>query len=170
MPKVKAAVETDVDRSLALIPELANLTGLTDKMRNDFNVMKDVGSFTRLLPAQRQESLQKFLTNVNNSPEAKEVLKAWGLELESATADVPARVMNPETLYFGRGERVIKSKNSNSSPFFIRPKRGRQRECRLGTRLHFQADADPNECREMGVSNEFISAKKKFCIIFLFSL
>ena len=41
--------------TIALIPELCNLTGLTDQMKADFKVMKDVAQFTRVTPTQRQE-------------------------------------------------------------------------------------------------------------------
>ena len=32
----------------------ARMTGMTDAMRADFRIMKEVGAFTRLNPAQRQ--------------------------------------------------------------------------------------------------------------------
>ena len=38
-----------------LIPELCNMTGLTDQMKADFRVMKDVAQFTRVTPNQRQQ-------------------------------------------------------------------------------------------------------------------
>ena len=42
-------------KTIALVPELCSLTGLTDHMRADFKVMKDVALFTRLTRTQRQE-------------------------------------------------------------------------------------------------------------------
>lgn len=38
-----------------------NLTGLTDKMRSDFGIMKDLSSHTRLNPQQREERLNRFV-------------------------------------------------------------------------------------------------------------
>ena len=52
--KKKTAEEADVAKLIALVPELCNLTGLTDQMKNDFRVMKDVALFTRVTPNQRQ--------------------------------------------------------------------------------------------------------------------
>ena len=52
--KKKTAEEADVAKLIALVPELCNLTGLTDQMKNDFRVMKDVALFTRVTPHQRQ--------------------------------------------------------------------------------------------------------------------
>ena len=53
--KRKTKEEEDIGKFLLLVPELCNLTGLTDDMRSDFRVMKDVAQFTRITPMQRQE-------------------------------------------------------------------------------------------------------------------
>jgi PAZ domain. len=50
-----------VDDSLIyLVPELCRMTGLTDSMRTNFPLMKDLAKYTRLGPSQRVERLQKF--------------------------------------------------------------------------------------------------------------
>ena len=51
----KTTEAEDVVQTILLVPELCNLTGLTDTMRADFKVMKDVAQFTRVTPTQRQE-------------------------------------------------------------------------------------------------------------------
>ena len=72
--KRKTKEEEDVAKTIALVPELCNLTGLTDQMKSDFKVMKDVAQFTRVTPMQRQEVkpfhfTQKFPNVVfTNSP------------------------------------------------------------------------------------------------------
>ncbi|EPY81010.1 hypothetical protein CB1_000764029 [Camelus ferus] len=48
-----------------LIPELCYLTGLTDKMRNDFNVMKDLAVHTRLTPEQRQREVGRLIDYIH---------------------------------------------------------------------------------------------------------
>ena len=48
-----------------LIPELCRLTGLTDQMKADFKVMKDVAQFTRVTPTQRQEVSLSLLIQYN---------------------------------------------------------------------------------------------------------
>lgn len=59
----------DVDQGqlklIMLIPELCYMTGLTDEMRSDFRVMKEIAQHTRLSPTARQECLVKFVRNVN---------------------------------------------------------------------------------------------------------
>jgi hypothetical protein len=54
----------DTERMVCLVPELCYLTGLTDAMRNDFQVMKDISMYTRITPNQRQAAIKKFITNI----------------------------------------------------------------------------------------------------------
>ena len=46
-PKIKSAAEKEVEKLIILVPELCFLTGMTDAMRSDFRVMKDVATYTR---------------------------------------------------------------------------------------------------------------------------
>ncbi|XP_061669296.1 piwi-like protein 1, partial [Syngnathoides biaculeatus] len=48
-----------------LIPELCYLTGLTDKMRADYTIMKDLSAHTKLVPEQRAGRLLRFSENIN---------------------------------------------------------------------------------------------------------
>ena len=61
--KKKTVQEVDDTKLAGLRPELSNLTGLTESMKADFKVMKDVGQFTRIKPSQRQQAMQKFLNS-----------------------------------------------------------------------------------------------------------
>jgi aubergine-like protein len=53
-PKIRGDAENQAERLIKLIPELCLMTGLTDAMKADFRIMKEVGNHTRLNPAQRQ--------------------------------------------------------------------------------------------------------------------
>ena len=52
--KSKTTEEAELAKLICLIPELCSMTGLTDQMKADFRVMKDVAVFTRVTPSQRQ--------------------------------------------------------------------------------------------------------------------
>jgi len=104
--KRKTAEESDVAKLIALVPELCNLTGLTDQMKADFRVMKDVGQFTRVTPNQRQQALKKFIDNVNNSAEASSILLNWGLKLAPMSVQLTGRIINPEKLLLGKGATI----------------------------------------------------------------
>lgn len=60
-----------VEMRLCFIPELSYLTGLTDAMRADFKIMKDVATHTRITPNQRANSLRTFLKSVDENDDAK---------------------------------------------------------------------------------------------------
>jgi len=100
--KRKTAEESEVASLVALVPELCNMTGLTDTMKADFKVMKDVAMFTRITPAQRQVAMQKFLDNVANSAEASAHLLNWGLVLGKATVKLEGRRFPQEKLHAGK--------------------------------------------------------------------
>lgn len=50
---------------LFLLPELCTLTGLSDDVRADFSVMRDVAVHTRIPPEGRQKTLQGFINTIN---------------------------------------------------------------------------------------------------------
>ncbi|XP_069194478.1 piwi-like protein Ago3 isoform X2 [Procambarus clarkii] len=87
-------------RVLCLIPELCYMTGMTDDMRSDFRVMKDIAQHTRITPTVRQASLRTFIKNVNETPEAHQILADWGLKLHDCTVPLEGRILPPETIYF----------------------------------------------------------------------
>ena len=68
--------EADIEKLVVLVPELVNMTGITEAMKNNFTVMTDVGKITRLAPAARQEALQKFINDVNSTKETKDLLES----------------------------------------------------------------------------------------------
>ena len=79
-------------RLILLVPQLCYLTGLTDKMRDDFHVMKEVGNYTRVTPAQRQLALKKFIDSVAFNQETTGILQSWGLSLAKETVKMKGAV------------------------------------------------------------------------------
>ena len=101
-PKRKTIEEAETGKLIALVPELCNMTGLTESMKSDFKVMKDVAMFTRITPAQRQVAMQKFLDNVSESAEASAHLLNWGLRLAKSTVRLEGRKLPLEKLTSGK--------------------------------------------------------------------
>ncbi|XP_044254277.1 piwi-like protein Ago3 [Tribolium madens] len=99
--QVRQVQDSKVEHMVCLIPELCYLTGLTDVMRNDFKVMKDVAAFTRITPNQRMLALRTYLDRVRQSEPAQKVLSGWGLSLADDTLELQARVLPQEAVYFG---------------------------------------------------------------------
>uniref|UniRef100_A0A1I8IBU2 PIWI-like protein 3 n=2 Tax=Macrostomum lignano TaxID=282301 RepID=A0A1I8IBU2_9PLAT len=92
-------------RQICLVPELCYVTGLTDAMRRDFRLMRDLAKFTKLSPDRRLMELRKFVQTINNRPECRQLLDAWGLRLLEEPEVVPARRFVNERVLFGGGGR-----------------------------------------------------------------
>jgi aubergine-like protein len=102
-----------------LVPELCNMTGLTDDQRADFNLMKAMGEYTRQDPEKRTRALKQFATRLENSVKAKEVMAKWNLRFSQDLASFRARCLDPEEI-LGAGSSKFKYKvdNADWSPAF----------------------------------------------------
>ena len=58
---------------ICLVPELCYMIGLTDQLKNDFRVMKEIGEQTRLKPNLRQASIDKFIAQFKENQAAVKV-------------------------------------------------------------------------------------------------
>ncbi|XP_068122739.1 UV radiation resistance-associated gene protein isoform X3 [Hyperolius riggenbachi] len=85
-------------RVLMLVPELCNLTGLTDKMRSDYAVMKDLAVHTRLPPDQRERQVSSFLSHIHRDEGVQQQLRDWGLNFDTELLSFSGRVAPPERI------------------------------------------------------------------------
>lgn len=92
---------------IALVPELCYMTGLTEDIRRNFTIMKDLAHHTRLHPQARFSKLKDFIQRVNCTPSAKKFLTDWGFQLEPQPLSLDARTLNTPTLIFGRDNKFI---------------------------------------------------------------
>ncbi|CAH2043482.1 unnamed protein product, partial [Iphiclides podalirius] len=98
--------EQPTDFMICLVPELCQLTGLTDDQRSNFRLMKDVATYTRITPNQRHAAFKKYIRSVLENETARGRLAGWGLSIAPETVSLCARTLPPETLYFGGDVRV----------------------------------------------------------------
>jgi len=111
LPEKTSESEKDVLKALALIPELCMLTGLTDQMRSDFRIMKEVGNYTHATPQARINGMRQFLQRIQENDEARRVLSDWGLRLANNAICLQGRLLDKPTLIFGNRqfERLTRS-------------------------------------------------------------
>jgi hypothetical protein len=64
------------------------MTGLTDAMRSDMNVKKELSSHTRLSPEQRYQQLQAIVDQIRSNERANKFIEDWGLELQPDLSSV----------------------------------------------------------------------------------
>jgi aubergine-like protein len=88
------------EETIYLVPELCCMTGFTDEMRADFNIMKSLSEHTIVPPSVRKRGLEDFITKCYQEQEIATELKRWNIEFDRKLLTVPARVMNPETIFF----------------------------------------------------------------------
>ena len=96
-----------------LVPELCNMTGLSDEQRENFNLMKDMGAYTRQDPKKRVKSLETFAKRVHENPETKKFLEDWNLKFNHELVKFRARLLEPETI-LGQGGVTFKYKTENA--------------------------------------------------------
>ncbi|KAJ8346598.1 hypothetical protein SKAU_G00279990 [Synaphobranchus kaupii] len=85
-----------------LVPEFCYLTGLTDRMRLDFSIMRDLSHHTRLNPQERDNRLNRFISTINGNPEAQAELNTWGLSFDKQSLRIQGRILPTENILQGR--------------------------------------------------------------------
>uniref|UniRef100_A0A8P4GKH9 Piwi like RNA-mediated silencing 1 n=1 Tax=Dicentrarchus labrax TaxID=13489 RepID=A0A8P4GKH9_DICLA len=104
-----------------LIPELCYLTGLTDKMRADFHIMKDLSVHTRLTPEQREGRLNRFITNIQKNADAQSELDKWGLNFDKKLLNLKGRVLPGERIFQGTRSAADWSREMRGLPVISAP-------------------------------------------------
>ncbi|XP_028171240.1 piwi-like protein Ago3 [Ostrinia furnacalis] len=104
--KLMSGQPAPVDFMICLVPELCQLTGLTDDQRANFRLMKDVATYTRITPNQRHAAFKKYIQNVMENETAKNRLAGWGLSIAPETINITARTLPPEPIHFGNNVKI----------------------------------------------------------------
>ena len=73
---------------LYLVPELCNMTGLSEEQRANFRLMADLGKITRQGPEERSKTLQKFSNRLNGNPNIRKELEGWNLAFSKELVEV----------------------------------------------------------------------------------
>lgn len=76
-------------------------TGLTDSMRNNFQMMRTMGEHTRLNPVNRAKRLLEYSRRMNQTSASYDVLQSFGLEMERDLVRLHGRVIDQEAVMFG---------------------------------------------------------------------
>nr|UAT11568.1 Piwi-like RNA-mediated gene silencing 1 [Cynops orientalis] len=98
-PKRKRGPEGTVPGPIILIPEFCYLTGLTDKMRRDYTVMKDLSVHTRLTPEQREKQVGKLINYIQRDDNVQKELRDWGLSFDANLLTFTGRVAPQEKIH-----------------------------------------------------------------------
>ncbi|XP_077505848.1 piwi-like protein 1 [Amblyomma americanum] len=88
-------------QNIYLVPELCFLTGLTDEMRANVSVMRDLAQHTRVEPSKRVRNLLEFMDRINNNAAIRNDMDSWGIQFDDSLVTIDARVLPPEKVMQG---------------------------------------------------------------------
>jgi len=84
---------------ILLLPEFCVITGLSDEIRQNFSVMKDLAQHTRISPATRAQNLEQFMTDLHSNPEASKELAQWDMEFDRNLLKMTGRCLGAEKMF-----------------------------------------------------------------------
>ncbi|XP_077504141.1 piwi-like protein 1 [Amblyomma americanum] len=88
-------------QNIYLVPGLCFLTGLTDEMRANVTVMRDLAQHTRVEPSKRWRNLFVFMERINNNEAIRNDMDSWGVRFDDSLVSINARVLQPEKVMQG---------------------------------------------------------------------
>ncbi|XP_015435160.1 PREDICTED: piwi-like protein 1 [Dufourea novaeangliae] len=103
--KTKSSTGAPQEQLILLIPELCFVANLTDSIRSDFRIMKDLDALTKMSPNARRDVFRHFVQEVRNNDIPRQILSEWGLQLESDLVAFTGRVLEPEEITFGQNKK-----------------------------------------------------------------
>mmetsp|Transcript_18130 Transcript_18130/g.32433 ORF Transcript_18130/g.32433 Transcript_18130/m.32433 type:complete len:775 (-) Transcript_18130:767-3091(-) len=102
------------ERELYLLPEFCVLTGLTDEIRADFNIMKDLANATKKEPHARLDECSKLITKIKSDPRTRGELASWRVELGETPAILTGKVLPAGRIDLGRNSNFNINEQSGS--------------------------------------------------------
>lgn len=74
--------------------------GLSEELRTDFRVRKDLDVHTKIGPKGRVEELKNFMKSLNSNQESQKRLKNWNIKFSDNLAEIPGHVLGQQRKSF----------------------------------------------------------------------
>ncbi|XP_015446018.1 piwi-like protein 3 [Pteropus alecto] len=100
--KWKKSQQDTQHEPIMLVPELCHLTGLTNTMRKDYGVMRDLAASTRLNPEVRQQKLQNFMNAMQTDENVKKELQLWDFKFDAKFLSFTGRILKEVRIFQGK--------------------------------------------------------------------
>ncbi|ODN05488.1 Protein aubergine [Orchesella cincta] len=110
---------------ILLVPELCQSTGLTDNMRANFSLMKELSKYLHQAP-QEKGPVSMDLTSACGSTQSREFkiyiyikseLVNWGMELDGKLVELKGRILAKEVVSFAKGTHQVDDKGDFTMAF-----------------------------------------------------
>ncbi|XP_076292717.1 aubergine isoform X2 [Lasioglossum baleicum] len=105
-PRERRAGQTEL---VYLVPELCRATGLTDSMRENFQLMRALSEHTRVAPKSRIDKLMVFNRRLRSENAIVQELNDWNLKLDQQLVQIPSRILPQEAIVLAGGSRKVSS-------------------------------------------------------------
>jgi len=106
----KSDIRRGQTEPILLVPELCFLTGLSDEVRTDYNIMRDVAVHTRVNPTSRVQTLNTFIRTITSNPEVTKELSGWGLNFDDQLIRFQGRTLPAEVIVQkDRSQQIVKT-------------------------------------------------------------
>ena len=97
-----------------LIPEFCVMTGLTDEIRSDFNIMKDMANATKKEPQMRLTESAGLIKALKDNPKSNEEINNWKADISMEPASLTGRVFQAGSIMMG-GSAIFKINDQTGS-------------------------------------------------------
>ncbi|ETE62666.1 Piwi-like protein 2, partial [Ophiophagus hannah] len=137
---------------ILLVPELSFLTGIPEKMRQDFRIMKDLTQKINMSPRQHHAALLQLLSRIEKNESAHKELSRWGLFLDRDVYRTTGRILPMERIN-------LKKSSFTSSEGLNWTKEISREACISAIPIHFWALFYPKQTMEQ--AHELVSMLQK---------
>lgn len=72
-----------IDKMIYLVPELCEMTGLTDEHRANFTLMKELSTIMHKDGNTVKNEVNRVITEIKNQERAKKLIDQWGISIEN---------------------------------------------------------------------------------------
>lgn len=86
---------------ISLIPELCRATGLTDKMRTNFQMMKAMAEHTQMDPERRRNRLEGLTKRLYETDASRQKMQSFNTEIDRHLVTFQGRALSQEVMLFG---------------------------------------------------------------------
>ena len=75
-------IDRRTDREMYFVPEICQMTGLTEAQRADFRLMKEMAQHLHKPPQKRLQEAEALISEMENQRKVKELMGQWGVKIE----------------------------------------------------------------------------------------
>ncbi|CDW80416.1 macronuclear development protein 1 [Stylonychia lemnae] len=101
-------VNQKTGNQIILIPELCQMTGLSDSLRANFNIMKEMSSITNSDATKRVEECKNLLEMFKRNERCRQEMENWQVEISHSPVEISGQKINAGNLVMGKNDSGVR--------------------------------------------------------------